>query len=48
MNMPGGMMKRIYYHIVIGFLAGVAVISLINIILNLNHAIQNSILTYNC
>jgi hypothetical protein len=39
--------KQYYNLSAIGFLLGLAVISLINIILNLEHAIQNSILTYN-
>jgi len=40
------MMNKIFYYISIGFLLGVAVIGLINTILNLEHAIQNSVLIY--
>jgi drug/metabolite transporter (DMT)-like permease len=39
--------KQYYNLSAIGFLLGLAVISLINMILNLEHAIQGSILTYN-
>jgi hypothetical protein len=39
--------KQYYNLSAIGFLLGLAVISVINTILNLEHAIQSSILTYN-
>ena len=41
------MTKKIYNYIGIGFWLGAIVYSLINMILNLKHILQNSILFYN-
>jgi len=41
------MIKKIYNYVGIGFWSGAGVYSLINIILNYKHAIQDNILFYN-